>query len=398
MPYYHVRITAVSDPSEVEIEHDLDLEGLTQRFIDPYKKGVAILISGRTIAPQDLKRMQINKTEKDSTSINADLLEGLRARNTIMPVDLRGRLGSKLLAEQGQDVTAEFVAGPPGYGVEEINTTVQQSRSTTSMRVFISHSNNDVEVAKLLIELIGKALHLRSDEVRCTSVDGYRMQAGAPIDERLRAEVHDAELLIGLITPNSLGSAYVFFELGARWGAGKHMIPLLASGVTPEQLEGPLADINALDSRDDGQVYQLLEDAAKYLQISLDRASSYAVEVNKLVQVSSEATAVEKRLPTISEHPQLSEEARTLLTEAVKSSTRAIMKANTAGGLIIQANGKNLCERGNPRSEAIWEEALKDLIIKGLVEDQKGKGEVFVVTREGFQAANDIGNAEQFKC
>ena len=134
MPYYHVRITAVSDPSEVEIEHDLDLEGLTKRFIDPYKKGVAILISGRTIAPQDLKRMQINKTEKDSTSINADLLEGLRARNTIVPVDLRGRLGSKLLAKQGQDVTAEFVAGPPGYGVEEINTTVQQSRSTITTR------------------------------------------------------------------------------------------------------------------------------------------------------------------------------------------------------------------------------------------------------------------------
>ena len=69
MPYYHVRITAVSDPSEVEIEHDLDLEGLTKRFIDPYKKGVAILISGRTIAPQDLKSdLLLGKTPAKSTT------------------------------------------------------------------------------------------------------------------------------------------------------------------------------------------------------------------------------------------------------------------------------------------------------------------------------------------
>ena len=160
------------------------------------------------------------------------------------------------------------------------------------MRIFISHSSNDVEIAGLLIELLQKALNLRSDDIRCTSVDGYRMQAGASIDDRLRAEVHDAELLIGLITPNSLGSAYVIFELGARWGVEKPMIPLLASGVTPEQLGGPLAGINALNSRDNGQVYQLLEDAAKYLQISLDKASSYAAEVSELVKLSSESTAI----------------------------------------------------------------------------------------------------------
>ena len=125
-------------------------------------------------------------------------------------------------------------------------------------------------------------------------------------------------------------------------------------------------------------------------------AGDFEAALVQLTTVPSESTAMAEHPSTISDHPQLSAEARTLLTEAVKSSTRAIMKANTLGGLIIRANGNNLCERGNPRSEAIWEGALKDLIIMGLVEDQKGKGEVFVVTHEGFQVANDIGNAEQF--
>ena len=394
MTYYHVRITTESDPSEVEVEHDLNLEGLTKRFIDPYRRGIDIVISGRTIAPRNLRRMQINKTETDSTSINADLLAGLRARNRIMGVDHRGRLDSKILAEQGQDVTDEFITGPSGYEVEESNTTARQPRSTTSMKIFISHSSKDIEIAKVLIELLSKALHLTSDEIRCTSVDGYRMQAGASIDERLRAEVHDAELLVGLITPNSLGSAYVIFELGARWGAEKPTIPLLASGATPEHLEGPLAGINALDSRDDGQVYQILEDAADYLHITLDRPSSYAAEVNELVKLSSESTAIEEQLSSNPAYPQLSEEAKELLVAATKSSTREILKAASFGGLTIQANGKSFTERGNARSEANWEQALEDLLDYGLVSDPKGKGQVFEVTHKGFQVADSLEDSE----
>ena len=127
-------------------------------------------------------------------------------------------------------------------------------------------------------------------------------------------------------------------------------------------------------------------------------AGDFEAALVQLTTVPSESTAIEEHPSTIPDHPQLSEEAKQLLIEATRSSRGNILRVGTMGGLIIQANGKNLCERGNPKSEAIWEGALKDLIIMGLVEDQKGKGEVFVVTREGFPVANDIGDAEQFNC
>ena len=92
-----------------------------------------------------------------------------------------------------------------------------------------------------------KSLNLRSTDIRCSSVDGYRLPGGVPTDQSLRAEVHDAELVIGLITPNSLKSIYVSFELGARWGANRPMIPLLASGSNLGNLGGFLAGINALN-------------------------------------------------------------------------------------------------------------------------------------------------------
>ena len=389
MKYYHIEVTVKSVTSQVEFEFDLSFDELRQRFLYPYAMGNAIVVNGRTVQIDHLEQIRISSSDDNSETINSHLRYEQQQKRSFSMVNVAtGRLADSLLFERATDVTREFITGPPGYELEEGNPAIRQPRSTTSIKVFISHSDRDVEIAKLLVELLRNALHLRSNDIRCTSLDGYRMQGGASIDERLRSEVHDAELLIGLITPTSLRSAYVIFELGARWGAEKSMIPLLASGATPEDLEGPLSGINALDSNVDGQVHQLLEDTAKYLHLSLDTASSYAATVNELVRVASESTAVEERLPITSEHPQLSAEARKLLTEAVKSSARAIMKANAAGGLIIQANGQNLCKRGDPRSEAIWEGALKDLIAIGFVEDKKGKGEVFVVTLEGFQAAD----------
>ena len=160
------------------------------------------------------------------------------------------------------------------------------------MRIFISHSSRDAELARALIDLLQAALPITSDEIRCSSVDGYRLPGGVSIDQRLRNEVHDAELVIGLLTPNSLRSAYVSFELGARWGAQKRMIPLLASGITPEVLEGPLGGINALDCGSDGQIHQLVEETASHLNIEPHRTSTFAHQVNKLLELTSTPISV----------------------------------------------------------------------------------------------------------
>ena len=263
------------------------------------------------------------------------------------------------------------------------------------MRVFISHSNLDREVTKTLVDLLQRALNLRSEVIRCTSLDGYRLPAGVLTIEALRQEVYEATLVIGLITPNSLRSAYVLFELGARWGAKKAMMPLLAMGTKPEHLEGPLKEINVLDCSNESQVLQLVVEAAGHLEIEPDSVPSYINTVKKLVETSSRDLYSEppehndQTVQSSSAEPQippLSKEAESLLIGASNDTRRSIMKTKTQDGTRITIGNREFTD-GSPRSEALWEAALAQLVEYGLVEDT-GKGAVFRVSHQGYNVAD----------
>lgn len=155
------------------------------------------------------------------------------------------------------------------------------------MKIFISHSHKDVEIAKALIELLRASLNLKTEDIRCTSVDGHRLPAGISTDEQLKSEIHDSEVLIGLISPSSISSYYVLFELGARWGANKPLIPLITNEKGADLLKGPLQGINALNTNSDAQLFQLISDLEKLLKVKSEPPNAYQSYVNKLSQVSS---------------------------------------------------------------------------------------------------------------
>ncbi len=149
-----------------------------------------------------------------------------------------------------------------------------ESPTSSPILVFISHSSRDAELALALIEFLKAGLGLRSNQIRCSSVDGYRLPVGVNTEGRLREEVNHASVVVGLITPSSLASSFVMFELGARWGASQFLAPLLA-GVKSSELTGPLSLLNALESSNESQLHQMLEDVSKRLGMQMQSAASY---------------------------------------------------------------------------------------------------------------------------
>jgi hypothetical protein len=169
------------------------------------------------------------------------------------------------------------------------------------VKIFISHSSEDSVIAELLADLFHTALHFSKTEIRCTSVDGYRLPAGVNTDEQLRREVLDSPVLIGLISHNSFESAYVLFELGARWGRNSYLVPVLAPGVSASIIRGPLSGLNALSCESGSQIHQLVSDVASQLRISTEPAATYQGLIDTIIQSApAEIHSNKKKLSPVS--------------------------------------------------------------------------------------------------
>lgn len=180
------------------------------------------------------------------------------------------------------------------------------------IRVFVSHSGDDAELAALVVQLLATALGLRSQHIRCTSVDGYRLPGGADSDEQIRDEALAAECFIGVLSPQSLASAYVLFELGARWGAKKHLVPLLAPGMKAHALKGPLKGLNALSADNMAELHQLVHEIGAKLGVETEPPAVYQRHLEAIVYYSTTRETPVEPAPKPSPSVPASRNARSL--------------------------------------------------------------------------------------
>ncbi len=106
--------------------------------------------------------------------------------------------------------------------------------------------------------------------------------------------------------------------------------------------------------------------------------------IESVGEISEEVADVE---PSIEE--QLTGEARQLLTSAAQRDGR-IYYVRYMGGSDMQAGGKDFLNPYTPRNEAIWKGALYELVNNGLAEDLGYEGELFSLSRSGFDVADRI--------
>jgi hypothetical protein len=86
---------------------------------------------------------------------------------------------------------------------------------------------------------------------------------------------------------------------------------------------------------------------------------------------------------------ELSEEAQSILRTAA-GADGMILHVRHLGGERIQVGGKNVIAGDDRRAIALWTGGLEDLQRRRLIKDRGHKGEVFEVTREGYEAADGL--------
>jgi len=88
---------------------------------------------------------------------------------------------------------------------------------------------------------------------------------------------------------------------------------------------------------------------------------------------------------------QVSPDAAELLLEAARDEGGIILRVGTMEGLEISTNNRDFNEDKSARSEARWEGAIEELIKQRLVQDKGNKGEVFAITKLGYQVVDSLG-------
>jgi len=92
--------------------------------------------------------------------------------------------------------------------------------------------------------------------------------------------------------------------------------------------------------------------------------------------------------------PPLSEEARRLLAGAAEDPAGLVLFERYGTSVDLHTNGESLLTRKDDhRLMAQWESALQELVDAGLLVAQGERGEVFEITRRGYEAAERIAPA-----
>jgi hypothetical protein len=339
---------------------------------------------------QELKIFTLN----DKAEFEAFLNSGV-GKSHMFPRLKGAHLPPSELREFGEDVTRQFIHG--GFGEKVKPATVfKDINAKNDMLIFISHSSSDAEIAKALIALIRSAFNIPTKDIRCTSVSGHKLAVGVLTDEELKREIFGCNVFIALITNSSVKSPYVLFELGARWGSGQPLFPLIADPSGTALLGGPLKNINALSLTDSSDVHQFVNDLGKTLSIAAESPAVYSDAIDKVKLLSminsTQTTPTEpatNKLGSLS--TALSAEASELLIKASMDLNGHFVVIGYKGGLFtVEVDGRELMEDQGGRTVAKWRSAVDQLVKLNLAHPLKPGGEIYGLTSKGYEMADQL--------
>lgn len=207
----------------------------------------------------------------------------------------------------------------------------------------------------------------------------------------------DSDLLVAVFwtrlgTPTGLAPSGTVEEIEEHIKADKPVLiyfctaPVAQATFDAEQYDALMAFKDSCKQRGLLETY----DNATEFREKVRRQISILMNTHRYFVSKLQLDAVADDIPLVASPtsaPSLSKEAAELLLAAV-AGDGTVLVAAWLGGSTVQANETNFVEQGNPRSRAVWEGAVQELVDRVFLQPVGDKGEVFQVTRQGYEAAD----------
>jgi hypoxanthine phosphoribosyltransferase len=163
----------------------------------------------------------------------------------------------------------------------------------SSIELFISHSHSDRRIVEVLCGILQRCLRLTEPQVRCTTVPGTQLLAGAAISPTLMREAVQARVFIALYSLSGRNSPWVAAEIGARLGRKKKVYPLV---FREKDVSGPILGLVPACLPDG------LQDLLRTLASDLGKDKTWLAPANRDIKALSHAIKVEVEQMLVPEH------------------------------------------------------------------------------------------------
>jgi hypothetical protein len=142
----------------------------------------------------------------------------------------------------------------------------------------------------------------------------------------------------------------------------------------------------ALDSFSDEKEFRAK--FARQLDLTVASHPHFRIETSAPAPVAALVPAI---APPVQARIALSDEARSLLSEACDDPEAYIGRYKDANRLKLQANGRQFVPQGDPAAMILWEKAFEELVSHAYIRDAGCKGQLFQISPEGFEYLKGIG-------
>ena len=112
-----------------------------------------------------------------------------------------------------------------------------------SIRVFVSYAREDKGPASELISQL-----TRQSNIHIFTTD--KMSAGENWQSKIKKELSKSDYFLVILSPASINSKWVQFELGAAWGLNKFIIPVVTNEEVVNRIPLELSHLKVIDIED----------------------------------------------------------------------------------------------------------------------------------------------------
>lgn len=155
-------------------------------------------------------------------------------------------------------------------------------------KVFISHSSENKKLAEILVTFLQQGMGVNREEIFCTSYPDA-LPSGQAFIPKIKEALKGCEAVIFLITQEYLTSKFCLAEMGAAWGLGKRIYPLLTVNVDALN-KTPLLGIQMRYLNNKGDISAIYDEfcdnhvnSKRSTAEFTDRLPAFIGEVNKIL-------------------------------------------------------------------------------------------------------------------